>query len=203
LQIFLYEQDFDDPQLELAQFISHTPISVALKKGHVVIYDTCVEIVLSSQSSGDGELTVVIITDFLDFQLASLAQLFTSSLPLFPTLEELYISEYFHSRVVMYGDVGVDNWNTLWLDFLRPFDSVKSLYICKQFAFDVVRALQKLTGDKTTEVLPALKNILLEDDQPQRSVQKGIQQFVAARQLSGHPVDVSHWARTRCKEDDD
>ena len=202
LQIFLYEQDFDDPQLELAQFIRHTPVSVALKKARVVIYNNCVNITLSSQSSSDRELTMVIITESLDFQLASLAQLFTLSLPPFPMLEELYISEYFHFTVVQYGDIGDDNWNTLWLDFLRPFASIKNLYISKQFAFDVVRALQELIGDRTTEALPALKNIFLEDNQPRRTIRKGIQQFVAARQLSGHPVDVSHWERTRCKEGD-
>jgi hypothetical protein len=158
-QIFLYEQDFYGPHLNLVQFISHTPKLVAHKKAHVVVNGTRVEIILSSQKSGDGELTVVIRSDFLDFQLASMAQLFTSFLPPFPTLEELYISEYFHLKVVRYGDVGDDNWNTLWLDFLRPFAGVKDLYISKQFAFDVVRALQELVGDGTTEVLPALKNL--------------------------------------------
>jgi hypothetical protein len=134
-----------------------------------------------------------------------MAQHFTSSLPPFPTLEEHHISEYFHRRVVLYGDIGDDNWITLWPDFLRPFVGVKDLYIFKRFAFDVVRALQELVTvrDRTTKMLPALKNLVLEDDQPWGPVQKGIQDFVTARRLSGHPVDVSHWVRARCMEGND
>jgi hypothetical protein len=151
LQLFLYHQDFDDQQLELIQFISRAPKLVAHKKADVIFHDACVDIILSSQGSGDGELSVIIKSNFLDSQLAFLAQLFTSLLPPFPTLEGLYISA---RREVLYDN---DNWNTLWLDFLRPFASVKDLYISKRFSYNVVRALQELTGDRTTEVLPALK----------------------------------------------
>jgi hypothetical protein len=183
LQLFLYHQDFDDQQLELIQFISRAPKLVAHKKADVIFHDACVDIILSSQGSGDGELSVIIKSNFLDSQLAFLAQLFTSLLPPFPTLEGLYISA---RREVLYDN---DNWNTLWLDFLRPFASVKDLYISKRFSYNIVRALQELTGDRTTEVLPALKNLFLEDV----TVQKGIQQFVSARQLSVHSVHISHW----------
>jgi hypothetical protein len=172
---------------------------MALEKADAVVYYSCVEITLSSQRSGDGELTVVLFSDFLTSQL----ELLTSTLPPFPMLEELYIYEYFHRREVLYLAVGDDNWNTLWLDFLRLFSSVKDLYISKQFAFDVVRAMQELIGDRTTEVLPALRNLFLEDEGPCGSVEKGVQQFAVARRLSGHPVDVSHWVRTRCKDGDD
>lgn len=199
LEIYLYEQNFDDSQLELIQFISHAPKLMALEKADAVVYYSCVEITLSSQRSGDGELTVVLFSDFLTSQL----ELLTSTLPPFPMLEELYIYEYFHRREVLYLAVGDDNWNTLWLDFLRLFSSVKDLYISKQFAFDVVRAMQELIGDRTTEVLPALRNLFLEDEGPCGSVEKGVQQFAVARRLSGHPVDVSHWVRTRCKDGDD
>ena len=54
-------------------------------------------------------------------------QLIASSFPLFPMLEELHISEYFHRNGVLYPAVGDYNWNTLWLDFLRLFSSVKDL----------------------------------------------------------------------------
>jgi hypothetical protein len=81
-------------------------------------------------------------------------------------LEELYISEYFHQREILYPAVGVDNRDTFWLIFLRLFASVKDLHISKQFAFDVVRVLQQLIRDRKKEVFPALRNLFLQDDEP-------------------------------------
>jgi hypothetical protein len=40
-----------------------------------------------------------------------------------------------------------------------------------------------------------LQNIFLEGLQPSGPVQEGIVKFVAARQLSGHPITVSLWER--------
>jgi hypothetical protein len=45
------------------------------------------------------------------------------------------------------------------------------------------------------EVLPALQNIFLEGLQPSGPVQEDLGKFVAARQLSGHPIAVSPWER--------
>jgi len=46
-------------------------------------------------------------------------------------------------------------------------------------------------------VLPALQNIFLEGLQPSGTVPKGIQQFVATRQVTDHPIVVSDWERDR------
>jgi hypothetical protein len=54
-------------------------------------------------------------------------------------------------------------------------------------------ALLELVGRRTTEVLPALQNIFLEKLRPSGPVQEGIRQFVAARQVTGHPTAVFHW----------
>ncbi len=43
--------------------------------------------------------------------------------------------------------------------------------------------------------LPILQNIFLEGFEPLGPVQEGIGLFVAARQLSGHPIVVSLWDR--------
>ena len=70
---------------------------------------------------------------------------------------------------------------------------MKNLYICKTFAPHIVPALQELVGVRTTEVLPTLQNIFLEELQASGHVLEGIQQFVAARQVTGHPIAVSRW----------
>ena len=44
-----------------------------------------------------------------------------------------------------------------------------------------------------TEVLPSLENIFLEGFQPSGPLHEGIETFVAARRLAGHPVAVSRW----------
>jgi hypothetical protein len=85
--------------------------------------------------------------------------------------------------------------NTEWLELLLPFTAVKNLYLSKQFSPRIAPALQELTGGRTTEVLPALQNVLLEGFQPSEPVQEGIAQFISARQLTNHPVAISVWDR--------
>ena len=79
--------------------------------------------------------------------------------------------------------------NILWMDLLHPFAAVKNLYISKRFVPRIAPALQELVGPRTTEVLPTLENIFLEG----HWTPEGIEQFVAARQLTGYHVAVSHW----------
>ena len=68
-------------------------------------------------------------------------------------------------------DNGLSNWkddieNTEWLDLLFPFTAVKNLYLSVNFSSRIATALQELSGGRTTEVLPALKNVLLDRFQP-------------------------------------
>jgi hypothetical protein len=54
-----------------------------------------------------------------------------------------------------------------------------------------VPSLQELVGGRTTEVLPALQSLFLEELHPSGRFDKAIGKFVAARQLSNHPVAIS------------
>jgi hypothetical protein len=69
----------------------------------------------------------------------------------------------------------------------RSFPAVQRLHVALRFVEPV---LQELTGTKATEVLPELRDLFLEGLQSSPSVQEVIQPFIAARQLSGHPVAV-------------
>jgi hypothetical protein len=107
-----------------------------------------------------------------------------SCLPALPTLEDLYINDGRVGVVCMNRQLHINNHQ--WLELLRRFIYVKDLYVSKEFVPGVVSALQELIGDRTTEVLPILKNTFLEGFQAPGPVQEGIGQFVAARQLTRH-----------------
>ena len=177
---------FDAPQL--TQFISRTPTLKVVENAHVAFGNGKGIVSSSSQTS---YYEVGISCKELDWQVSSLEQICASHLPLLSTLENLYI----YDRSILEPDWHNDIENMLWLDLLHRFISVKNLYLCKKFAPRIVAALQELVGDRTTEVLPNLQNIFLEEVEPGGRVQEDIGKFVAVRQLSGHSITVSHWER--------
>jgi hypothetical protein len=78
----------------------------------------------------------------------------------------------------------------------HPFTAVKNLYVIREFAQYIgTPALEELVRERVIDVLPALENIFLEEPQPSGPVQEAVAEFVAARQLLGRPVAVSHWNR--------
>ena len=176
---------FDTPQL--FQFISRIPTLRAQEKGQILFTSWAVIVKFPSQISAREPLSVQIRCEVSEWQLSSLEQVCTSSLPPVSTLEDLSISEHRDWPPHWQDDVE----NTLWLDLLRSFVAVKNLYISKEFVPRIAPALQELVEGRTTEVLPALENIFLEGFQPSGPLHKGIEKFVAARQLTTHPVAVT------------
>ena len=185
---------FDAPQF--AQFISRTPTLKAVENAHVVFGHFNAIIDSSSQTSC---YEVVISCRELDWQVSSLEQLCASHFPPLSTLEDLYIYEHWYGEQPDWRD---NIENTLWLDLLHRFSTVKNLYLSKEFAPRIVAALQELVGGRTTEVLPTLQNIFLENHRPSGPVHEGIGKFVAARKLSGHSITVSLWERSVAEVDD-
>ncbi|KAI9429840.1 hypothetical protein BJY52DRAFT_1219392 [Lactarius psammicola] len=86
-----------------------------------------------------------------------------------------------HSPIVHCWEDGMDD--TDWLELLSPFTAVKTLHGSKQLAGHIALAVDGISGEMIPEVLPALVSLSLED-QTVRSVE----QFIAVRRLSGHPV---------------
>jgi hypothetical protein len=127
-----------------------------------------------------------------EWQLSSLEQVCTLSFAPVPALEDLYILE----DRIQPPDWQDDVENTLWLELLHPFVTLKNLYVSKEFVPRIAPALQDLVGGRSTEVLPTLENIFLEGFQPSGPLHEGIEKFVAARLLTSHPVAVSGWGRS-------
>ena len=187
LEIGLFHQlIFDTTQL--TQFVSRTPSLEVCDQARVDFSDMHVRVAFPKISSG-YHLSLKILCTQPEWQLSSMAQICTSFSPrsLVRMVERLCIRERSHSILKWQDDIE-DNQ---WLELLHPFTAVKNLSISKEFGPRIAPSLQELVGGRTTEVLPALETLIFEELRPSGPFEEAIGKFVAARQLSNHPVAVS------------
>ena len=181
---FFDDMDFNTP--ELNQFISRTPTLGPYDEAHLVFYVEGAQVTLR-QSHPEPKWLKIEITDL---ELSTVARICTMLLRLLSTTENLYIDE---------GPFSPHRWNydnnSEWLDLLHSFKAVKNLYVSKIYSSRIAFVLQELTGERATEVLPALQNIRLRGFRPSKPIEEGISQFISARQLTNHPVAISAWHR--------
>ena len=173
---------------KFTRFITHTPVLEAFDRAEVAVWDDTASVELSSAYA---RLNVSVYCEELDWQLSFLEQVCTSSLPILCTLQDLYM---------MSEPPWPQDWKDIidyaqWLELLHSFSAVKSLYLSEELAPCVVPALQDLVDGRTTEAFPTLENIFLEKLEESGPVQEGIGKFVAARQVTSHPITVSRWDR--------
>jgi len=189
---FFTNLNFDVPQLR--RLIGHVEEFKAFDQAEVLISDLSIQLRLYPKTGvvdhhSLHKLQINIICRDLDRQLSSLARVCSSSFPLISTLEELEIREDDFLPSSHWKD---DMENALWLEPLHPFTALKNLYLTGLIARRVCDALQELSGERATEVLPALRNLFV----PRFSLpalQEAMLPFVAARQLSGLPMVVDRW----------
>ncbi|KAH9981608.1 hypothetical protein BJV74DRAFT_952934 [Russula compacta] len=176
---------------QLPRFVSRPERFKAFNGAHISFYDRYVDLLLTPQVMRfDNDLLYLMISSTApDWQLASMAQVCNSSFPLHPTLEYLYILKPGNPSPHWRYDME----NAQWLEFLYPFAGVKNLYLGMGITLHVALALQELTEEGATMMLPALQNLFLEGLLSSGPVQEAIGKFVAVRQLSGHPVAVHRW----------
>jgi hypothetical protein len=194
LEIMFFRQViFHTPRL--AQFIGRTPNLMAHDEAHAIFSNFKAEFTLPRTIRG---LKLEIECSESDWQLSMLAQICSSSLPPMSSLEHLYIheNEVNESLKPSWQD---DIENVQWLELLHPFSTVKAIYLSRDIAARIAPALGELVGARATEVLLALQSLFLEELHPSGPVQEAIDKFVAARQLSNHPIVVSHWNRKQGK----
>jgi hypothetical protein len=178
---------FDTAQL--TQFISRTPKFKGHNKAHVDICDWDVSVTLLQ--TFNRRLCLGSPCEESDFP--SLAQVCSSFFPqaFIYAVEHLYIKS---SLSLLHWQLDAVE-NSQWLDILRPFSTVKCLYISQEFAPRIAPALQELVGERVTEALPALQTLFLGGTDLSGPVREAIEEFVAARQLAGHPIAVSSWEK--------
>ncbi|KAN0126549.1 hypothetical protein V8E52_000189 [Russula decolorans] len=192
LTTFFNDINFNTPEFD--QFISRTPTLGAYDEARLIFHLRGAQVRLCQfqpERSDHRIAEVHILCQVSNWQLSFLAQICTLSLQPFLTMENLYIHEDLESPPNWTDDIE----NTEWLNLLLPFTAVKNLYLCKRISPRITPALQELAGARTTEVLPTLRNVLLEGFQLSEPVQEGIAQFISARRLTNHPVATSVWNR--------
>jgi hypothetical protein len=174
----------------LSQFISRrTPKFQAPDEARVAFSDEHIKVTLSFPTPGYERLVLGILCDESAGQLRSLTQLCRSFLPAFAMVERLYICQY--------GYCWGQRWkhgiqHSHWLQLLHFFTDAKDLYVSREITIFIVRVLKKLVGERTTEVLPALQNLFFHKYEA-LSGPTAIEDFIAARELSGHPIAISRW----------
>lgn len=177
---YFNQLDFRVPRL--SQFIGRAENFELARFGHARIRFNVGNAYIKLESEqGEhriGRFTLRISCEGLDWQVSHLARILDQSPALVSNVGHLSIDE----------DDLQPNWqddmdDTDWLELLRPFTSVRMLHGSEQLAGHIALALDDVNGEMVTEVLPALDSLWL-DDQPVRSVE----QFIAVRRLSGHPV---------------
>ena len=188
---FFDEIDFSAP--ELTQFITRTPEIGAYSEARLILHNREAQVRLQSPPAPFNHMVKVkTLCDGSNRQLSFLAQICTLSLRHLLTIENLYIHEDQISLFNRRDDIE----NAKWSDLLLPFTAVKNLYLSGPFSPRIAPTPQEQTGGKTTEVFPALQNILLEGFEPSEPVQEDIAQFISSRQLTNnHPVALSVWHR--------
>jgi len=127
-----------------------------------------------------------------DWQLSSMAQIFSQQLPLLPHVEQLEIRQ---SRSGSGWKDDPDMDSSQWLELFRLFVAAQSLHVSEELVSPVTRALQDLTEQMATEVFPVLQTLFLEGLEPSGPVHEAIKSFATARQLSHQPVVIQRWER--------
>jgi len=199
---FLMDFNFDVPQLH--RFIAHAEAFKAHGHAELLIspYLLGLSLYPKTRVVNHPPLFKLRITcGESDPQLPPLAEICSSFFPLISALEELQIGEHEHDDLpsTYWSDVME---NAQWLELLYPFTGLKNLYLTHDITQRVYGAFQELSGERATEVLPALRNIFVDGFWSfEHMVQEAFRPFVAARQLSGHPVTIKHWRRENPKID--
>jgi len=186
---FFMDRNFDVPQLH--RLIGQAEFKALDHHTIVVISDREIRLSLSPKTSMVDHsrlLELGIHCEELDQQLSSLTQVCSPSFPLISTLEELKIQED--------GDLSPSHWkddmeDAQWLELLEPFTGLKDLHLTDEIARRVSGALQEVPVEMATEVLPALRNIFVDEFWSHEDFE-AITPFLVARRRSGYTVTVHH-----------
>jgi len=178
---FFMDLSFDVPQL--SRLIGHAEELKAFDRAHLMI-DDLIWLGLYQTPGVDhrGRLNLRISDTEVYWKLSSLVQV-CSSLSVLSTVEALEIVGYQENNLV----------NARWLRFLDRFTALKRLNLTGDNAQHICGVLGALSGERATEVLPALRNLFVRGFESLQPVEDTMKSFLAARKLSGNPVVIDHW----------
>ena len=183
IDVFFGDQRIFRPT-QLIRFLSRTEKLSAYNRANLSVFPLSTDIIFFPES-GPGDYPRVVLKKSRG-ELSSLAQLCSSFSSPLSALESLSL------KINISRSSNSQDDPARWLELLHPFVAVKNLYLDPGAVPRVAPALQELIGERVSEVLPALQNIVIKFHQPKQPmpVSEAIEQFAAARRLSGHPVAV-------------
>ena len=181
---FFMDLIFDIPRLR--NFIDHIEGLKYFYQAVIWFSSQTIEIVLGSSP----RLELKIRCERPDWQLSSMTQIFGQQLLLLSFVEQLKISESPSSLGELEWKDDPDMDPSQWLELFRLFVAVHGLHISERLLSPVSRALQDLTGQMATEVLPVLRTISLEGPHQSGPVHEAMMSFATARQLSHQPIVI-------------
>jgi hypothetical protein len=184
LRIYFFNWGILDIQ-QLSYFIDHTGILGSSNHAVLTFFINNYGINLSLPT----ELSLEVACRGVDWQVPVMAQICNQLSLVLSIVEQLDI-QVDPGREPTWQ---IDMEEAQWLELFRPFTAVRTLRISRRMQLFIVPALQELTGERATEVLPALDSLYLAGYQPSGSGQQAIKPFIAARQNSDHPVAVRLW----------
>ncbi|KAI9460447.1 hypothetical protein F5148DRAFT_256716 [Russula earlei] len=152
---------------QLHRLISQVESFNSCDRATVHIVGFAIQLAIFRESPQFTDVILEIRCRELDWQLASLAQVCSSSFPFLSTLVHLDITD-----CVLKSHWKDDMETTQWLELLVPFTAMKDLCLLDEVAPHVCQALEELAGERVREVLPALQNIFLKVLGPLDSVPK-------------------------------
>ena len=186
---FEYELTFDIPQF--GQFLRRTRRFPALNEAHIYFDREGVRVAPLPLTGVSGRWARFQGScQAPDWILSFIPGALASFFPSLYVVKHLYI--YGPPQLLEYFGELIESVH--WVKIFKQFTAANNLYLSKEIAQCIAPALQALVGERV--VLPALESIFLEGLELSGPVEDAIGQFVAARQLLGHPVAVSRWNRS-------
>jgi hypothetical protein len=178
----------------LIRFIDHSPTLTLFKRAEMILSFIHVTIKLLPTTKTHHDSFCLAIEYKLEeasLQLPIMAHICSHFSFLLSGIERLHIEG------MLTPPVQADIDDAKWLEVFRPFAYVQSLQISRKAIPCIVLALEGLSVELATKVLPALGDLYLEEDLKcpplaSGSEQKGIERFITARQCSNHPVTVHY-----------
>jgi hypothetical protein len=203
---FFYDLQFDVSQFN--QFIRRVQNFQVLHQARVKLDNgnICPQFGLFADPTDGTTLGFSISWTELEWVIPSLAVLSSSSSSPYQLSSFERLELWKEYAPPGYWDAAMQN--TQWLERFQPFTAVKDLYLGDDLAIPLARTLRQFTGNRATEVLPALQNIFLKRDvvffegDGDASLHESlhleivlqvIRPFAEARRLSGCPVAVQYW----------
>ena len=183
LQILFFEE-LTFPIPHLLQFMNTTE-DLRFSDGKLQFFDEHVDVEVYSREEAEMYVFHVRVHCWhLDWQVSSMARILDALGQRFSSVEHLTLEHEVHSRSSKeHNDVARTEWHKL----LKPFNSVKTLYVDEGLVKELSRCLQLEGGEDPFEMFPELQEL----NYPWRgNASNAFAPFISARQNAGRAATL-------------